>query len=409
MRKSAAGADAVVQHLVDRALHALHVQRADAEHDEAEVADARVGHQLLHVGLHHRHQRAVDDADDGQRRERRARSSAAAVGNSGKANRTRPYVPIFRSTPARMTEPAVGASTCASGSQVWNGKSGTLIANASVNARKNQNSRCGGSRQVVELQQVEAVAGAGQRVVHPGQADDRDEHQHAAGHRVEDELDGRVDATLVAPDPDQEVHRDRASRPRRCRTGRGRARRRRRASRSRAASTKTRELLHLLVHRFPRRQQRQRREEAGEHEQEQADAVHADVVLDAERRDPVVALDELEVGARRIEAAPEQQRRREHDAATRRSAVHRTTASRRPSLFSMSSSSRAPASGRKTMVVSTSFSSVCLRSPQEVGEDHHRPDHQRRGVGANRPGLQQPQPAAARRSRSRRRRSPRRR
>ena len=30
-----AGADAVRQHLVDRALHALQVHRADAEHDEA--------------------------------------------------------------------------------------------------------------------------------------------------------------------------------------------------------------------------------------------------------------------------------------------------------------------------------------------------------------------------------------
>ena len=45
-----------------------------------------------------------------------------------------------------MTEPAVGASTCASGSQVWNGNSGTLIANASANARKNQNSSCGAIR-----------------------------------------------------------------------------------------------------------------------------------------------------------------------------------------------------------------------------------------------------------------------
>ena len=61
-----AGADAVVEHLVDRALHALHVHRGDAEHDEAEMAHARVGDQLLHVRLHHRHQRAVDDADDRQ-------------------------------------------------------------------------------------------------------------------------------------------------------------------------------------------------------------------------------------------------------------------------------------------------------------------------------------------------------
>src|SRR5574341_1221633 len=35
--------------------------------------------------------------------------------------------------PARITEPAVGAAVCASGSQVWKGKSGTLIANARNN------------------------------------------------------------------------------------------------------------------------------------------------------------------------------------------------------------------------------------------------------------------------------------
>ena len=41
-------------------------------------------------------------------------------------------------TPARITEPGVGACTCASGSQVWNGNSGTLMMNASVNARNIQ-------------------------------------------------------------------------------------------------------------------------------------------------------------------------------------------------------------------------------------------------------------------------------
>ncbi len=38
-----------------------------------------------------------------------------------------------------MIEPAVGASTCASGSQVWNGNIGSLMAKASPNARKTQN------------------------------------------------------------------------------------------------------------------------------------------------------------------------------------------------------------------------------------------------------------------------------
>ena len=47
-------------------------------------------------------------------------------------------MPIFSSTPASTTEPAVGASTCASGSQVWSGTIGTLIANASANAPNSQ-------------------------------------------------------------------------------------------------------------------------------------------------------------------------------------------------------------------------------------------------------------------------------
>ena len=39
-----------------------------------------------------------------------------------------------------MTDPAVGASVCASGSQVWNGNIGTLTANPRKNARNTQ--RC---------------------------------------------------------------------------------------------------------------------------------------------------------------------------------------------------------------------------------------------------------------------------
>src|SRR6185295_1854261 len=60
----------------------------------------------------------------------------AAPGNKGRAKRISPYAPSFSITAARITEPAVGAWTWASGSQVWNGNIGTLIANARKNARK---------------------------------------------------------------------------------------------------------------------------------------------------------------------------------------------------------------------------------------------------------------------------------
>ena len=59
----------------------------------------------------------------------------AAPGNSGRANRMKPYAPSFSMIAARITDPAVGASTWASGSQVWNGNIGTLIAKARKNAR----------------------------------------------------------------------------------------------------------------------------------------------------------------------------------------------------------------------------------------------------------------------------------
>ena len=45
------------------------------------------------------------------------------------AIRMNPYVPSFRRMAARITEPTVGAWVCASGSQVWKGNIGTLMAN----------------------------------------------------------------------------------------------------------------------------------------------------------------------------------------------------------------------------------------------------------------------------------------
>ncbi len=63
--------------------------------------------------------------------------STAACGKNGIAKRKKPYAPILSITPASTTEPAVGASVCASGSQVWNGNSGTFTANPIANAQNN--------------------------------------------------------------------------------------------------------------------------------------------------------------------------------------------------------------------------------------------------------------------------------
>src|SRR5712675_1954521 len=62
-----------------------------------------------------------------------------ASGSSGTDSRRKPYPPIFSNTPARITEPAVGASTCASGNQVWTGHIGTLTAKEAKKASHSQN------------------------------------------------------------------------------------------------------------------------------------------------------------------------------------------------------------------------------------------------------------------------------
>ena len=54
---------------------------------------------------------------------------------------------------------------------------------------------------ILDRGQVESAGG----VVEPN---DADEHQDRASHRVEDEFDGGVNAAVVAPDADEQVHRD---------------------------------------------------------------------------------------------------------------------------------------------------------------------------------------------------------
>ena len=86
--------------------------------------------------------------------------SIDACGSSGREKRRKPYVPIFSSTLARITEPAVGASTCASGSQVWNGNIGTLIGEADEEGPEDPLLRCRAAEltlhQVGDLEAVDA-------------------------------------------------------------------------------------------------------------------------------------------------------------------------------------------------------------------------------------------------------------
>jgi hypothetical protein len=61
-----------------------------------------------------------------------------ASGNIGIENLRKPYPPNFNNTPANITDPAVGASTCASGNHVCTGIIGTFTANDAKKANHNK-------------------------------------------------------------------------------------------------------------------------------------------------------------------------------------------------------------------------------------------------------------------------------
>ena len=103
-----------------------------------------------------------------------------------------------------MTEPAVGASVCASGSQVWNGNIGTLIAKAKKKPQKSQFCKLqrehGVRRRSESSADIESVRVEVNR-------QDRKQHQHRTCQRVQEEFDRRIEPPLAAPDADQEIHR----------------------------------------------------------------------------------------------------------------------------------------------------------------------------------------------------------
>ena len=112
-----------------------------------------------------------------------------------------PNVPTLSRTPTSSAAAPAGAAPPASGSQVWNGKNGALIAKARKKPRNSQRSAPASNRRVAERLPVEGVP-----TEHP-QADHRGQHEQAADERVEEELDRRVLAPRAAEGADEEVHR----------------------------------------------------------------------------------------------------------------------------------------------------------------------------------------------------------
>ena len=187
------------------------VQRENAQRAEAQVAHRAVGDQLLHVLLHHADQRAVDDADDRE--------------HDQNGDDVLPRGGIGRQQRQREADESVGAHLQQNARQnhrAGRGRFGVRVGQPGVEREHRhldgkgeeespeQNrwkcvENCGTTASSVGMSKVNGRAGDLMRAIVKRQ--NRQQHQHRAGQRVEEELDRRVQPAVAAPDADQEVHR----------------------------------------------------------------------------------------------------------------------------------------------------------------------------------------------------------
>ena len=199
-RNKRARAKPVVDHLQNGASHALGIEREQAKHHKSEVADGGIRHQFFDIRLGVGNRRAVDDADGRQQRnprggldsrfgEERNVEAQETVGShlqqdARKDDRTR----------SRRFDVGIGQPRVQGPHRDFDRKGGGE-GNEEPHLDIRGNAALGnqlGHREGVALN---------------AKPDDGKQHQNGTSHRVEEELDGGIDAARSAPDADQEVHR----------------------------------------------------------------------------------------------------------------------------------------------------------------------------------------------------------
>ena len=145
-----------------------------------------------------------------------------------------------------------------------------------------------------------------------------------------------------------------------------------------------------LVIELPAREDADRHQQRGQHDEQHRDAVDAHAVADRVA-DPVVVLDELEARIGRIERAPERRATARTSRASTISAIQRTMLSTRSSLPGTNSSSSAPTAGRKVMTVRMVVVEVHPKQPpgrDRPGEQRGDADQHGEGIVVEVAGLQ---------------------
>ena len=147
------------------------------------------------------------------------------------------------------------------------------------------------------------------RVVLEIEGQDAEQHQHRACERVEEKLDRGVQLARAAPHPDDEVHRHQHELPENVEEEEIE-----RDEDADHASLQQQEhrivFLDAILHRRPGAEDRDEAHQRGEHQEQQADAIDADVIVRAERGNPIGALLELKAREATLEAPNQRERNR---------------------------------------------------------------------------------------------------
>ncbi len=282
-----AGRNPVRQHLVHRALHGNRLERENPQHHEAQVADRRVRHKFFQVRLHQRNQRTVNNADDRQhryhgscavRRLRKQRQAEAdhAVGShlqqhareNDRAGRWRFHV--------RVRQPGVKR------------EERHLDRKGHEEGKEEQHLR---PRRKMESRALQRQLN-GRQVKRAGQVikpQDADQHERRAEHRIDEEFHRGINPPVVAPDADQERHRDQHHFPEK--EENEKVQRQEHADDADFQQQQHHvEFLDAVMHALPRSQHADRRQQRGQDHQEHADPIHAQVVIDRRGRNPRLVL-----------------------------------------------------------------------------------------------------------------------
>ena len=198
------GGEAVVDHLEYRSGDPFTIQSKDPQNDKAQVAHAGISHKALQVGLHHRHPRPVDDPHEGEPRDP-GKEGHGGVGEQGQGKAEKPVGPHFQEHPSQEDARRRRGFHMGVREPGMKGKERDLNGEGQRKGEKEPPLDRRGDLRMHQNCEVKGDLPSGLGVKQ-AYGDDRHQHQKATRHRVEDKLDGGIDASRPAPDPDEEVH-----------------------------------------------------------------------------------------------------------------------------------------------------------------------------------------------------------